>query len=73
MIKVSVPTPEILAPIEFKQFIKSAISGSFAAFDITVWPLARVAAITAFSVPVTVTIEKCIFAPTKPPLAEALI
>ena len=45
-----VPAPFILAPIEFKQFVKSIISGSFAALNILVLPFAKEAAIIIFSV-----------------------
>ena len=48
MVKVSVPAPLMLAPILFKRMAKSTISGSRAAFSMTVVPLARVAAIIRF-------------------------
>ena len=51
----SVPAPWIWAPIAFKSAARSPISGSRAAFSITVVPEARAAAIIRFSVPVTVT------------------
>ena len=41
--------------MEFRQLARSTISGSRAAFSMTVVPFARVAAIIRFSVPVTVT------------------
>ena len=69
----SLPPPSILAPIFFKHEIKSTTSGSLAAFVITVVPLASTAAIIAFSVPVTVTVEKSILPPLRPPFAFAFI
>ena len=50
MVKVSVPAPLMLAPILFNRMAKSTISGSRAAFSITVVPSARVAAIIRFCV-----------------------
>ena len=46
MVMVEVPAPEIFAPIAVRHLARSATSGSRAAFSITVWPLARVAAIS---------------------------
>ena len=45
-----VPAPRIFAPIAFKNVAKSTISGSSAAFSITVLPLAIEAAMITFSV-----------------------
>ena len=61
---LSVPAPEILAPIEFKKFAKSKISGSLATFVRIETPFANDAAIIRFSVPVTVTPSNSMFAPT---------
>ena len=47
-----VPPPRIFAPIRVSIAITSSTSGSSAAFSITVVPLASVAAMTRFSVPV---------------------
>ncbi len=60
----SEPAPWIFAPIEFKKFAKSSISGSFATFLKVVVPSARQAAIIIFSVPVTVMPSNLISAPT---------
>ena len=60
---LSVPAPDIFAPIELSISARSAISGSFATLVSTVWPSARVAAIIRFSVPVTVTPSNLMFAP----------
>ena len=61
-----VPAPEILAPILLRQSATSPISGSRAAFSITVVPLASVAAIIAVWVPPTVTLGNSISAPRRP-------
>ena len=64
------PIPLILAPIAFRQFAKSATSGSHAADSISVVPLASVAAIITLPVPSTVEPNgppKKICAPTNPP------
>ena len=45
-----VPCPVILAPIEFKKFDKSTISGSFAQFTILVFPFKYTEAKIMFSV-----------------------
>ena len=50
--------PSICAPMATRKRARSPTSGSMAAFLITVVPLARVAAIIRFSVPVTVTVSK---------------
>ena len=50
MVSVSVPAPRTLAPILFNKTAKSTISGSRAAFSITVTPSAKVAAIMIFCV-----------------------
>ena len=47
---VSVPSPEIFAPIDLRHVTKSTISGSIAAFFSWDLPFARQAAITKFSV-----------------------
>ncbi|MNP79855.1 hypothetical protein D3C76_1777920 [compost metagenome] len=47
---VSVPAPIIWAPIAFRKFCRSWISGSLAAPDIVVVPSAIAAAIIIFSV-----------------------
>ena len=60
---LSVPAPEMLAPIEFKKSAKSEISGSFATFVKVVTPSANEAAIIKFSVPVTVTPSNSISVP----------
>jgi UDP-N-acetylglucosamine 1-carboxyvinyltransferase len=57
----------IRAPIAIRHLAKSVISGSRAAFSITVVPLARTAAIRAFSVAPTETSGKLIVPPTRPP------
>ena len=48
-----VPAPSIFAPQEFKKFIKSTTSGSYAQFFKFVTPDVKIAAIIKFSVPVT--------------------
>src|SRR6186997_392479 len=62
---VSVPAPRILAPMALRKSARSTTSGSRAAFSITVSPSASVAAITRFSVPVTVTVSSTSRAPRK--------
>ena len=52
------PAPVILAPISSRQSATSVISGSHAAFSITVVPRAREAAISSVWVPPTVTLGK---------------
>ena len=47
--------------------IRSSTSGSSAALSMTVVPFARVAAIIAFSVPITLTIGNSTCAPRRPP------
>ena len=61
-----VPAPAMRAPILLRQSATSAISGSRAAFSITVVPLASDAAISAVWVPPTVTFGKTISAPLRP-------
>ena len=51
--RFEVPAPSIFAPQEFKKFIKSTTSGSFAQFFKFVTPGVKIAAIIKFSVPVT--------------------
>ena len=67
-----VPAPVILAPILLRQSATSLISGSRAAFSITVVPLASEAAISAVWVPPTVTLGKTISPPFSPFLARAI-
>ena len=67
-----VPAPEILAPILMRQSATSTISGSRAAFSITVSPLASEAAIKAVCVPPTVTFGKTISPPFNPDFARAI-
>ena len=62
----SVPAPRICAPMLFKKVAKSMISGSRAAFSITVVPSARTAAKMALIVAPTETISMKIRAPCKP-------
>ena len=59
---ILVPAPSIFAPILFKQFAKSTISGSIAAFVILVVPSANVAAKIIFSVAPTLGKSKLISA-----------
>ena len=67
-----VPAPVIFAPILLRQSATSLISGSRAAFSITVVPLASAAAISAVCVPPTVTLGKLISPPFSPFLARAM-
>ena len=67
-----VPAPAILAPILFKQSATSVISGSRAAFSITVVPRASEAAISAVWVPPTVTLGNLISPPLSPFLVRAM-
>ena len=60
---VSVPAPEICAPIAVSSRARSTTSGSRAAFTSRVVPRASVAASMTFSVPVTVTVSKAMSAP----------
>src|ERR1700683_3472353 len=60
------PAPEMRAPIFLRQAGTSLISGSSAAFSITLVPLASVAAMIAVCVPPTVTLGKTISAPRNP-------
>ena len=59
------PWPSILAPIAISNSARSGISGSWAAFSSTVSPSASTAAISRFSVPVTVTMSVVMRAPRK--------
>ena len=68
---VPVPCPVILAPIAFRQLARSIISGSRATFTNSLGPLARAAAISAFSVAPTDTIGNTTRPPLKPPGARA--
>ena len=63
---VELPAPEMRAPILFRQSATSAISGSRAAFSITVWPSAKAAAISATCVPLTVTFGNTMSVPFSP-------
>ena len=58
-----VPAPVILAPILVRQSATSLISGSRAAFSITLVPCASEAAMSAVWVPPTVTLGKAISPP----------
>ncbi len=62
---------EIVAPIDFRQVMRSSISGSRATFSRIVSPLAAVAAIKRFSVPPTEGKGKRICVPFNPFGAEA--
>ena len=53
-----VPAPSICAPMAIRQLARSTISGSSAQLSSTVVPRASAAAISTFSVPVTVTMSK---------------
>ena len=64
--------PEMRAPILLRQSATSPISGSCAAFSITVSPRASVAAITAVWVPLTVTLGNLMWPPFSPFLARAM-
>ncbi len=66
------PAPVMLAPILLRQSATSPISGSRAAFSITVVPRASEAAIMAVWVPPTVTLGNTISAPRKPLDARAM-
>ena len=65
MVSLSLPIPLILAPILTSNSAKSLTSGSRAAFSKVVVPLAKLAAINRFSVPVTVIMSVRIDAPCK--------
>src|ERR1700691_5417777 len=67
----SLPAPVMRAPILLRQSATSPISGSRAAFSITVVPRASAAAINAVCVPPTVTLGKTISAPCSPRFADA--
>ena len=60
------PMPSMSMPAPFNALQTAITSGSFAAFMICVVPLAKAAAITMFSVPVTVILSKFIVAPLSP-------
>ena len=60
--------PSISAPIATRQRHRSVISGSRAAFSISVSPRASAAAISTFSVAPTETIGKVTRPPSRPPL-----
>ena len=68
---VEVPSPDIRAPIDLRNPLRYIISGSRAAFLITVSPSARVAAIRRFAVAPTLGTSKNISAPESlPAVAE---
>ncbi len=67
-----VPAPLIRAPILLRQSATSPISGSRAAFSITLVPRASEAAISAVWVPPTVTLGNLISPPRRPFLARAI-
>ena len=67
MVSVSVPMPSTGTPSATRQCARSVISGSRAALISCVSPLARVAAISRFSVAPTDTFGKFTSAPTRPP------
>ena len=72
MMMREVPAPLILAPILLRQSATSLISGSRAAFSITLVPRASEAAISAVCVPPTVTLGNLISPPLRPFLARAM-
>ncbi len=63
---VDVPAPSICAPIALRRSAKSEISGSRAAFSITVAPFANAAAMRMFSVAPTLGNSSVTGAPLKP-------
>ena len=71
--KRSLPIPEIFAPIFTKSSAKSDTSGSRAAFSSTVVPSAKQAAMSKFSVPVTVIMSVRIALPCKRGLPSAIL
>ena len=71
---VPVPMPSMRArPSPTRQRARSPISGSRAALAMVVWPFARLAAISRFSVAPTEANGSAINAPCKPPGAVALM
>ena len=54
----SVPAPRTSAPMEFRKFARSTMCGSFAAFSMTVRPLAMEAARMIFIVAPTETLSR---------------
>ncbi len=60
---VLLPAPEICAPMDVRNRARSRTSGSRAAFSSSVSPSASTAAISRFSVPVTVTVSKTMWVP----------
>ncbi len=72
MRSVEVPSPSILAPILTRQSATSPISGSRAAFSITVSPLASAAAISTAWVAPTETLGKTMRVPRRPRGALAM-
>ena len=63
--------PLISAPIDVRYVARSTISGSIAAFSITVFPLANVAAIIMFSVAPTLGKSRYTFPPVNRPFLTA--
>ncbi len=68
----AVPAPEIFAPMALRQSATLPISGSRAAFSMTVVPLASDAAISAVWVPPTVTLGNSMVPPRRPLRARAI-
>ena len=64
---VRVPMPSILAPMATRQWATLSISGSMAAFSMTVVPRASVAAIMMVWVAPTLTLGRWTGPPTSPP------
>ena len=71
MVRVSVPIPAISTPRATRQLARSTTSGSRAALTSTVSPLARLAAISRFSVAPTDTFGNTTRSPVSPPGALA--
>ena len=70
---ISEPAPSMFAPIFIKQLARSTTSGSLAAFSMVVMPSAKHEAMITFSVAVTLTGSKVIFAPFRRPFTFALM
>ena len=62
----SLPIPSIRTPAALRASQSAVTSGSFAVFISRVVPRAKAAAMTMFSVPVTVILSKFIVAPLRP-------
>ncbi len=67
----SVPMPVMRAPIATRQSARSEISGSRATLASTVWPSARLAAMSRFSVAPTEANGRTITAPRSLPFTSA--